>query len=860
MANLTLTRRNFVKLTAATGAVAAVASSGERLVGLAAKEASSAGNASASDTKVIQSACRLCYGRCGLLGHVKDGRVVKIEGDKNNIFSEGTLCSRAFAIPQLLYNPLRITHPMKRVGERGEGKWKRVTWDEALDDIAKNYLEIKEKYGGHTIIHQYGTGRDMHQFQAINKLWLEMGSTATFGVGNLCWVGSYMVSNRIYGDETQYTGWDGQNTKCILIWCRQERSRGYYDWLTIKRAKERGAKVIVVDPRLCSTSAKADIWLPVRPGSDMGLVLCFINTMITEDRYDKDFVKQWTNGPFLVNDNGYLLRESDIKEGGNPNNFVVWDTITNSYKFWNGDALAWNAPEIEPAITGEYEIEGKKYKTSFTVFAESIKEWTFEKAAEVTWVPIERIKEAVYTYLDNSPGACFTRGQKVEFSINTSGISHAFTIMMALAGNFDVKGGQNIAREPATGMDSFMFDVIPPKGELRQHTLANLDKYSICPGQAKVYGEIGGFGAATTNAMLTGKPFQPRAYWGQTSEPIIGVEDSKKVYEGFKNLDFIVNVDLFMTPTGSLADYILPAAHPNEVDRVEWAHSGHGWPASHTYLIRQPFHEPVGECRDDIDICFDLAKRMGIDMGWKDKYQYFDFILRPAGLNFEGFRKQGSITRPPSYRRYETGGLRRDKRLGFQTPNGKFNLYSEDLKDMGWGPLPYYIEQPITPYSRPDLLEEYPYILFTGGRSHVYFHTEYRQSPWLREVHPFPMVEMNPVTAEENGIKDGDWIYIETYHDKCKMKARVTNAIRPGSVHCEHDWWFPEKSVDDDVFGSFECNCNVLIDNSGPYDPAVGTDNFGGLCKIYVAKDGPPKGIYSTPEQLKAFLPEGGKQ
>ena len=140
----------------------------------------------------------------------------------------------------------------------------------------------------------------MLQFQAINKLWLELGSTATFGVGNLCWVGSYFSSQRLYGDETQYTGWDGNNTDCILIWCRQERSRGYYDWLTVKRAQERGAKVICVDPRFTCTASKADIWLPIRPGSDMALVLAFINEIVHSDKCATEFARMYTNAPFFI--------------------------------------------------------------------------------------------------------------------------------------------------------------------------------------------------------------------------------------------------------------------------------------------------------------------------------------------------------------------------------------------------------------------------------------------------------------------------------------------------------------------------------------------------------------------------------
>ena len=120
---------------------------------------------------------------------------MKIEGNPD-LFSEGTLCGRCFAIPQELYNPLRVRYPQKRVGEKGSGQWKRITWEEAYEEARDRFTKIGEEHGWHTIAHQYGTGRDMLQFQAINKLWLELGSTATFGVGNLCWVGSYFSSQR----------------------------------------------------------------------------------------------------------------------------------------------------------------------------------------------------------------------------------------------------------------------------------------------------------------------------------------------------------------------------------------------------------------------------------------------------------------------------------------------------------------------------------------------------------------------------------------------------------------------------------------------------------------------------------------
>ncbi|MEG0756782.1 MAG: molybdopterin-dependent oxidoreductase, partial [Raoultibacter sp.] len=565
--SLKMSRRGFLQ-------ASAVASASTLLLGSASAAAFAEGDEKATtstdDVQKIPSACRQCYGRCALFGHVKDGRVMKIEGNPD-LFSEGTLCSRAFAIPQGMYNPLRVRYPQKRVGEKGSGQWKRITWEEAYEEAAERYTKIGEEHGWHTIAHQYGTGRDMLQFQAINKLWLELGSTATFGVGNLCWVGSYFTSQRLYGDETQYTGWDGNNTNCILIWCRQERSRGYYDWLTVKRAQERGAKVICVDPRFTCTASKADLWLPIRPGSDMALVLAFINEIIKSDKCAEDFARYYTNAPFFIDEEGtgYQLRQSMIEEGGSDELYPAWDEAHDQLIFWSGDwqnkqelggpkAFKWLDAEgnivadAKPALSGSREINGKTYRTSWDILVEHVTPWTIARAAEFCELPEDKIREAIDIYIEASPSACFTRGQKVEFSINTSGISQAFTIMMALAGNFDTKGGQNIGREPATGYDSFMFDVVPNQqgrmGKRRLETARNIKKLSVCQntgfqdilvaddatGELKetvqnsggqvIYGQQGGFGAVTTKAMAKGDPFQIYGYWQQTSEPILSIE------------------------------------------------------------------------------------------------------------------------------------------------------------------------------------------------------------------------------------------------------------------------------------------------------------------------------------------------
>ena len=238
---------------------------------------------------------------------------------------------------------------------------------------------------------------------------------------------------------------------------------------------------------------------------------------------------------------------------------------------------------------------------------------------------------------------------------------------------------------------------------------------------------------------------------------------------------------------------------------------------------------------------------MGVDMYWKDKYEFFDYMVKgpetlPAELScasFEDFRERISVTgvemaTVKNAPKYETGFMRKtsDFRPGFntmyrgnkmgtvyrfpgaktpdgkeipphpQSDNGKMELWSEDLLLYGNGALPMYIEPPITKLSRPDLLDEYPYTLITGGRSHAFFHTEYRNSPWMREVHMFPTMDINPATAAEHGIEQDDWVYIETYVDRIKQRANLTEAIKPGMIHVEHDWWFPEREATDDLHGA----------------------------------------------------------
>jgi len=182
------------------------------------------------------------------------------------------------------------------------------------------------------------------------------------------------------------------------------------------------------------------------------------------------------------------------------------------------------------------------------------------------------------------------------------------------------------------------------------------------------------------------------------------------------------------------------------------------------------------------------------------------------------------------YYKYKTDCWR--KGGGFPTNTGKVELYSTVMEELGYDPLPYYIEPNESPYSTPELVKEYPLILSTGGRRPYYFHSQYRQVPWLRERQPYPIVQIHPETAKELGVKDGNWVWIETPRGRIKQVAKLLEGMDPRVVVAEASWWYPEDPGPD--HGLWKSNTNVLTRNDPPYDPAMGSTTFRALlCRLY---------------------------
>jgi anaerobic selenocysteine-containing dehydrogenase len=300
--------------------------------------------------------------------------------------------------------------------------------------------------------------------------------------------------------------------------------------------------------------------------------------------------------------------------------------------------------------------------------------------------------------------------------------------------------------------------------------------------------------------------------------------------EAIKKLDFVVAVDLFHTPTTQIADIVLPAASFLEKDGVR------SWWVP-LQIMKKAIE--VKDCKPDVEINFELAKRFDPEFHWETVHDLFDDILKNSGMTFQQLKGKGGWALPPEgtpsapYHRYEKGLLRGDGKPGFQTPSGMVEIYSVLREIWGLKPLPHYEEPPLTPMTRPDLAEKYPLILSTGRRSPVYFHSEHRNIPWLRTIHPHPLIEIHPKTASEHGISEGEWVWVENWMGRCMLKAKLTPVVPEWMVMAEHGWWFPEEDgAEPSLHGVWKSNINQLIPMGYQGEDGLGAPIKHLMCRI----------------------------
>ena len=691
-----------------------------------------------SSKEIIRSTCGLCYAGCGVLIHVEAGSPVKIEGDPDSPVNKGALCTKAMASLEHLYHPERLRYPLRRLGDRGEGNWQRISWDEALEIICEKLKSTKEEFGAESVVFIHGAAKGLQE-TCLRRFANVFGTPNVASMGHVCFLPRRFGSLMTFGfhpiPDYDYP------TNCIIVWgSYKSKIAEFHKTL---EATKKGAKIIVIDPRHTELAQKADKWVRLRPGTDLALALGMINVILAEGLYDKQFVGEWT--------------------------------------------------------VGFGELKGH------------IRDYSLERVEEITWVKRDLIEEVTRMYATTGP-ACIQMGNGLEHNVNSFQTVRGISILKALTGNISVPGGE-VYQTPLSIPDRYAPDLtldrmLPDeKKELRlgsDNKFLPFYQYAHPP--------------AVIRAMVEGRPYPVRAAYIHGANPLVTYGNAQETFKAFMGLDFLVVAELFMTPTASLADIVLPSTTYLEFDSIV------NPPYYPVAQVQQKVAE-LEECWPDFKILNEMAKKMDLgELFWENERGFFDLILKPMGIDFDEFREIGAVSGDKEYYHY--------KSKGFNTPSGKVELFSERLREWGFNPLPIYYEPQETPYSDPELAREYP-LIFTSWKSEYYRHSGGRQINTLREHHPEPILYIHPETAAGLGIKEGNWVWVATKRGRIRQKAFFSEEIDPRVVGVDYAWWFPEKGAEAQ-YGWRESNINILTDDNPPFNRELGSTNLRGiLCKVY---------------------------
>ncbi len=770
---------------------------------------------SKNNTQQIHSYCVHCAALCGVIAYVKDGYLIKVEGDPESIKNAGTLCPKGLSAKQEIYHPDRLKYPMRRRNPKGAPNpgWVRISWEEALDTIATKMKEIRDRHGPDAFFFQKGStdgspGAEWYRF--FYRLSALYGSSNHGGTGHICCysrscpglpthLGGKGLHPAIDYDKTNLIFLVGYN----ILHTKPPLARKIFD------AQHRGAKLIVVDPILSPTAAKADIWLALRPGTDLALFLAMHHVIIRERLYDSEFLTSWTNGPFLVrDDNGLFLRDG--------NAYVVWDSATGK----PCPADPWLPPEVKPAIMGSFSMDGTRCRPAWQLFSEMVDKCTPEWAQQITWVSAEDIRTVARLFATTRP-ASMDWYNGLHRSNNGFSTAVALALLALTTGNWDVPGGLTFEA------DLLFKDVkgahYLPKDWLQRSLIAAAG-FKAREHNREYVGPMN----LVADAILTGWPYPIKGMLALASGVGTSNPNSKKMIDALRQLEFLAMGDIWETPAMIAADIILPCATQWESEFVNY---------NAPYLMyRRPVVKPRHEAWPDIKIVFELAKRLGYEKQfWDgDTKAAFNEMLQPLNVSVEELAasSRGIRYSPPKlhYAKYAATDEETGKPKGVATPTGRLEIYSEKLKTLGYEPLPYWKEPEPGPVTTPELFQKFPLILSSGFKPMHWLHGQMRAVPWLRECDREPRVWVNRRTADELGIRDGDGVVIETpkrdgtLQGSARLKAHLTESVHPRVIYIPYGWWqgCSALGIADSGHLDGSANVNNLYDDSS-VDPVSGT-------------------------------------
>jgi thiosulfate reductase / polysulfide reductase chain A len=639
----------------------------------------------------VPTFCELCFWNCGVVARVRKNRVLSLQGHPDYPNARGKLCGRGQAGAALLRDRDRLKHPMIRVGARGEGRFRRAGWGEAYKVIADGFHRIRAEHGARALaLFWHGAGGPL-----LRTMFAAYGSPNHAGPSYAQCKGARNVGYALtFGEKLPSPEpLDFAHTRCMVLFGSHLGENAHNSQVQdFVAARARGAKLVVLDPRHSTVAARADVWLPVRPGSDLAVILAWLHLLVAERTYDRRFVAERTVG--------------------------------------------------------------------FAELAAHVAPFTPEWAAAEAGVPAARIVEAYRLLVEAMPAVLVHPGRHTSwYGEQDTHRARGQAILTALLGAWWRPGG--IFRWERASVPDFPTPDLP----------------DLPPGVDEAARRYPFAHEVTTNgirdATRTGAPYPVKGWFVHGTNLVQAMPDVAETIDAIRKLDLLVVCDVQPTEITQWADVLLP--EDAYLERHDDLALGAG---KVPYVgVRQPVVAPVHDTRP----AWRIAKELGAELGVGDFFgfttfeEYLDTRLAGAGLSLARLQVKGIELLPRKTPLYLEDGAPHE----FHTPSRKIELFSRQLADAGFAPLPVYAAQPEPPPGRFRLLY---------GRSPLHTFGRTQNNPILADLEPTNALWMSPSDAHALALADGApvWITNDRGDRTGPLPLKVTDRMASGAVYLVH--------------------------------------------------------------------------
>jgi len=750
--SIVLTRRQFLRLSATAAGTAVTAGSLQRLLTQASAGPGDGLLAPLGEERIVPSVCLLCPSGCGMLARVADGRVVKLEGNPMHPINLGALCPKGQAALELLYNPDRLTGPLRRVGERGSGQWEPISWDEAVQLVAERLAALRTAGHPERAVFLYGEVRgQMRAF--IERFMAALGSPNAISHDSLNIEAAKMA---VYLTQGIYDlpAYDLENANYVLSFGASLLEAGRVPQRVItgfsflRRGRPNRGKVVVIDPRQGVTGAKADEWIPIVPGTDTALALGLANVIIRAGMVDSDFI--------------------------------------HNYGFGFEDFV---------------DTQGKKHK-GFKSFV--LENYNPAQVEQITGVPATTISRIAGEFAGNKPAVAVLpgKGGLLNGSVNGLYAAMAIHILNALVGSIDRPGGALTQRYfPCTPWPDLPEDPVAEQGRQAERVDGAGSRFPLARHAYQ----------AVADHILEDYPYPVELLFLYDANPVYEAPGGQRFVEAFQRVPFIVSFASFLDESARYADLVLP--EPTFLERwQDDAIEGLGYPG---VGLRQPVIEPLYDTMPTGDFLLRVAHALGDPVArafpWESFEEVIRYRLQGIGTDWETLKGLGVwlVPRYPFTRRgsdrWVSEVVGRDRRGAPR--DGRFDFYSREMACLLGGMsrealqalgisktgdavfIPHY--EPVTYAGDP---ETYPFLLNVVTLMSLGPYSAAANMPTLQEISGMTVgetwdswLEMNPETAQELGLQDGDPVWVESPFGRARTKLRLVRGLRPDVVNLPYN-------------------------------------------------------------------------